>query len=313
MELRQLKTFVAVASTLNFTRAADQVHLAQSSVTEQIQALETDLGTALFDRSRRKLHLTEAGRRLFDYARDVLALVDEARASVADAAGLHTGALTIGALETLSISRLPPLIAAFGHAHPLVAIQLKVEGSGALRSALKNGAVDVCFRFGEPPTDDGVQSEVLGHEPLVVIAPPGHRLAGRDAARSADFAGEAFLVTEQGCVYRQMFETAFPADAPGRPRLAGEFGSIAAIRRLVETGLGCAIVPRVVALDAREDLVVLPWAGGGGEGDHVPIVMSWRPRRVQPQVLHAFLNAARQDLRVVRSSGDHPRHEALSP
>jgi DNA-binding transcriptional LysR family regulator len=122
MELRQLKTFVTVASTLNFTRAAEQVHLAQSSVTEQIQALESDLGTAPFDRSRRRLHLTEAGRRLFDYARDVLSLVDEARASVADAAGVHTGALTVGALETLSASRPPPLLATFGQTHPMVEI-----------------------------------------------------------------------------------------------------------------------------------------------------------------------------------------------
>jgi DNA-binding transcriptional LysR family regulator len=187
---------------------------------------------------------------------------------------------------------------------------LKVEGSGALRSAVKNGAIDVCFRFGEPATDAGVESEVVGHEPLVIIAPPGHRLAARDTTRLADLTSETFLVTEQGCVYRQMFETAFPAGAPGRPRLAGEFGSITAIRRLVETGLGFAIVPRVVALDAREDLVVLPWRGDAGR---VPIAMSWRPRRVQPQILHAFLNAARQNLHTVRSSGDHPRREAPFP
>lgn len=310
MELRQLKTFLAVASTLNFTRAAEQLHLAQSSVTEQIQTLESDLGTALFDRSRRKLQMTEAGRRLIDYASDVLCLVDEARASVADAAGLHAGALTIGALETLAVSRLPPLLTAFGQTHPMVELQLKVEGSGALRGAVRNGAMDVCFRFGEPAADPDVENEVVALEPLVIIAPPGHRLAGRDAAELADFAGEAFLVTGEGCVYRQMFEDAFPPDRPGRPRLAGEFGSITAIRRLVQSGLGCAIVPALVTLDASEDLVILPWTGNAGS---VPVVMSWRPRRVQPQVLDAFLNAARQSLRVLRSSDDRLQREALSP
>jgi DNA-binding transcriptional LysR family regulator len=286
------------------------LHLAQSSVTEQIQTLESELGTALFDRSRRKLQLTEAGRRLIDYARDVLCLVDEARASVAEAAGLHAGALTIGALETLSVSRLPPLLTTFGQTHPMIELQLKVEGSGALRSAVKNGTMDVSFRFGEPAADAGVENEVVAHEPLVIIAPPGHRLAGRHSVELADFTGEAFLVTEQGCVYRQMFEAAFPPDGPGRPRLAGEFGSITTIRRLVETGLGCAIVPGLVALDAREDIVVLPWAGDAAS---VPIVMSWRPGRVQRQVLHAFLDAARQSLYGVRPSGGRPQREALSP
>src|SRR5882757_7280417 len=88
MQLRHLKTFAAVASTLNITRAGEKVHLAQSSVTEQIQSLEADLGAPLFDRSRHRLRLTEAGRRLLEYAGDLLSLADEARSAVADAAGL---------------------------------------------------------------------------------------------------------------------------------------------------------------------------------------------------------------------------------
>lgn len=107
MQLRHLKTFAAVASTLNFTRAAERVHLAQSSVTEQIQALEADLGTALFDRSGRRLGLTEAGRRLLEYTSDILTLVDEMRSAVADAGAVAAGTLTIGGLETLCASQLP--------------------------------------------------------------------------------------------------------------------------------------------------------------------------------------------------------------
>lgn len=141
MQFRHLKTFAAVASTLNFTRAAEQVHLAQSSVTEQIQALETELGTPLFDRSRRKLSLTGAGRRLLEYAEDILTLVDEARSAVADAAGLAAGSVAIGGLETICASRLPPLLAEFSRAHPSIALQLKVATSGELRNAVRCGAV----------------------------------------------------------------------------------------------------------------------------------------------------------------------------
>lgn len=313
MELRHLKTFLAVARTLNFTRAAEQVHLAQSSVTEQIQALEADLDAALFDRSRRKLALTEAGKRLQDYAGDLLSLAEEARAGVAQAAGVTAGTLSVGALETLCVARLPPLLAAFRQAHPATELQLKVAGSATLRSGVKSGALDIGFTFGDPLPAAGVESEVIGREPLVVIAPPRHRLAGRAAVHAADLADEAFLVTEPGCVYRQMFEAAFPVSphgAPRRPRLAGEFGSIAAIVRLVESGLGCAIVPALVAEDAHARLTVLAWAGDAAD---VPVAMSWRARRTQPAVLREFLAAARQSPGIVTTAGDRLRHAALSP
>src|SRR5262245_3662376 len=153
MQLRHLKTFVAVASTLNITRAAERVHLAQSSVTEQIQVLEADLGTALFDRSQRRLSLTEAGRRLLDYANDLLALADEARAAVAAAADLTAGTLTIGGLETLCCSYLPPLLARFRGEHSDVHVRLMVANSAALRNGLRTGSMDVCFAFGDMPQD----------------------------------------------------------------------------------------------------------------------------------------------------------------
>jgi DNA-binding transcriptional LysR family regulator len=168
MQLRHLKTFVAVASTLNITRAGEEVHLAQSSVTEQIQSLEADLGTALFDRSRRRLRLTEAGRRLLEYAGDILSLSDEAHSAVADAAGLVAGSLAVGGLETLCASRLPPLLAKFRQEHPAIGLQMKAAGSGELRSGVKSGAIDVCFTFGGGLSEAGLQSESVAREGLVI-------------------------------------------------------------------------------------------------------------------------------------------------
>jgi DNA-binding transcriptional LysR family regulator len=309
MQLRHLKTFMAVASTLNVTRAAEQVHLAQSSVTEQIQALEADLGAALFDRSRRRLQLTEAGQRLLDYAGDLLGLADEARAAVADAASLSTGRLTIGALETLCAAWLPPLLVRYQAGHPTVRLQVKVGGSGALRNDVRSGVMDVCFAFGAGPFEPDLQHEPVAEEDLVVIAPSRHRLAGREMIQAGDLVNEPFLVTEMGCVYRQMFENAFPAGRAGRPRLAGEFSSIAAIRRLVESGVGCALVPRLVASEAGGSLAASPW---GGDVRSVPISMIWRRQRVQPPVLRTFLDAARQGTATIRPDDARPRHVARS-
>lgn len=310
MQLRHLKTFVAVASTLNITRAGEQVHLAQSSVTEQIQSLEAELGTPLFDRSRRRLQLTEAGRRLLEYAGDLLSLADEARSAVADAAGLAAGFLTIGGLETLCASRLPPLLTRFHWEHPAVGIQLKAAGSGELRSGVKSGTMDVCFTFGEALSDPELQSEPVAREELVVIVPLGHRLAGRNAIEPEDLADEAFLITETGCVYRRLFDSAFPASSPVRPRVAGEFSSIAAIRSLVETGLGCALVPRLVASNTDGRVVALPWVG---EADSVLVSMIWRRRRVQSPRLRLFLEAARNSFDSIRPADVRPRHAARFP
>jgi len=309
MQLRHLRTFAAVATTLNMTRAARQVHLSQSSVTEHIQALEADIGAALFDRSRRRLRLTEAGRRLLAYAGDLLALAHEARAAVADLSGLVTGTLTVGGLETLCANWLPPLLATFQAAHPSVGLHVKVGGSGDLRSGVRAGLIDLCVLFGEQPSDADLASASIAQEPLVVITPPNHRLAGRRMIGVDDLANEPFLVTEMGCVYRRIFETAFPETAAGRPRVAGELGSLGAIRALVAAGMGCALVPRLAAPGAEDGIAVLSWAG---VQDCVPVVMLWRRQRVQPPALRLFVEATRQHFDGLRPGDGRLRHAARS-
>jgi DNA-binding transcriptional LysR family regulator len=309
MQLRHLRTFAAVASTLNITRAAEQVHLAQSSVTEQIQTLEADLGTPLFDRSRRGLRLTEAGRRLLDYAEPLLSLAQEARAAVAEAAAEAAGALTVGGLETLCATALPSMLARFREKLPAIGLTLKAAGSRELRGGLKSGAMDVCFAFGGGPFDAELESETIAQEGITIIMPAGHRLAGRQAIGPADLAGEAFLVTETGCTYRRMFDEAFPSPGAAHPRIAGEFGSMAAIRRMVETGLGCALVPRLAVSDALPGIRVLPWTG---QADTVPISMLWRRRRVQPPALRLLLETARESFAALTPADARPRHAARS-
>ncbi|RUL79639.1 LysR family transcriptional regulator [Dyella choica] len=287
MQLRYLKTFIAVATTLNFTRAAERVHLAQSSVTEQIQALEADLGAMLLDRSNRQLRLTAAGQQLLEYAQALLDLADEARAAVADAAKLPRGRLTIGGLETLCATRLSPLLAHFAQAHPSIELQLKASGSGELRNALRSAAMDVCFAFSTLDEGEELQSEIIGSERLVIIVPPGHRLARATEVGPGDIAKEPFLVTEQGCVYRHMFDTAFSAQ---RPRIAAEVASLAAIRSLVEAGMGCALLPEVALAGSNSAVHRLTWHG---DMQTVPVMMVWRHRRVQPPALKLFLDEAR--------------------
>lgn len=302
---------MAVASTLNVTRAAERVHLAQSSVTGQIQALEEALGATLFDRSRRGLRLTPAGQRLQDYAAKLLALADEARAAVASAGEAVAGRLVIGGLETLCAMRLPALLAAYRQRCPDVEVTLKAANSGELRGAVKSGTADVCFVFGDVADDPELEREAVAQEALALIAPPGHRLSARRTLAFADLADEPFLVTETGCVYRRMFERAFAPLAGAGPRIAGEYGSIAAIRTLVEAGEGCALLPRFVVADAvaAGRSAVLPWPG---EEPHVSATMIWRRRRAQVPALREFIDLARVRFGVATPADAHPRRAARS-
>src|SRR5262249_14410301 len=179
MQLKHLRTFVAVASTLNLTRAGEKLHLAQSSVTEQIQALESDLGAALFDRSKRKWALTPAGARLLDYAGTIIALSEEARGAVREETRGVTGRVVVGGIESLCAERLPALLLKYCADFPAVQVTLRAGKAVDLHGSLKSGLLDVYFTFGGVVDEAGVSSETVATERIALVGPPNHRLFGR--------------------------------------------------------------------------------------------------------------------------------------
>lgn len=289
MQLKHLRTFLAVASTRSFTKAGQKVHLAQSSVTEQIQALEDDLGVALFERSKRKLALTDAGAQLVQYAESLLSLAADARAAVTGNAGALSGRLAVGALETLCVHWLAPLLAGFQRNHPGLELDLRVGGTGELRNAVKDGTLDLCFSFTQPPPDAGLLSECVGADDMVVLLPAGHALAARGSVGPQQLARERFLVTAQGCAYRIMFESAFAGAGCESPPVAGEYGSLGAIVGMVRSGFGCALMPRLALAGLDGGFAALPWEGGAGS---VAIHMIWRARQL-PAALRQFQDEVR--------------------
>jgi DNA-binding transcriptional LysR family regulator len=292
MQLKHLRTFVAVASTLNLTRAGEKLHLAQSSVTDQIQSLEADLGAALFDRSRRTWALTPAGERLLEYAGTIIALSEEARGAVLDEARDVTGRVTVGGVETLCVERLPALLLKYCADFPAVRVMLRAGKTNDLHGNLKSGQLDVYFTFGGAMEEAGLRSETVATERIVLVGPPNHRLVGRPVALD-ELAREAFLVTIDGCPVRAAFEQAFGRSG-ARPRIVAEFASIAAMRSLVEDGGGCALLPASAARQslAAGRVVALAWPAQ----PDMPVSMRWRQQRAPPSALRHFLDAARTSL-----------------
>lgn len=297
MHPRLLKTFLAVARSRNITRAAEAVHLAQSSVSDQIQALETELGATLFTRAKSGLELTPAGLALKPIAEDLLRLDGEARAAVQAAAGSTGGQVTIGALETIASARLAPWLPGFQAGHPDITVRMKVAGSGVLLRQLEDGEIDVAFCFerrdgAKTAADERFARRPIAAEPLVLVAAPGQGSAEHSLAALATL---SFVATEPGCIYRHMFDMAFAEAGVTAPKLATEVGSIGAIARLVAAGAGLGFVPRLAVTDtlARGDIAEMPWPG---QVQTAPLAMIWRRRRVQPPALRQLLTAARDTL-----------------
>lgn len=285
MHPRLLRTFLAIARHGNVTRAAAEVNLAQSSVSDQLQSLEGELGVSLFERTRAGLVLTPAGEALKPYAEEMLNLADDARAAV----GRDGGAVTLGAPETIAAARLGPWLANFRADHPDIDIRVKIGGSGELLGKLAAGEIDIVFCFDTGQADERFVRRRIGEEPLVLISGPG-------VAAPSDLPGLShlkFIATEQGCAYRHLFDKAFTDAGLDPPKPGAEVGSIGMIARLVANGAGFGLVPRLGATEAieRGEVRATAWPG---PVDTAALAMIWRRRRVQPAALKALLATADQ-------------------
>ena len=242
MEFRQLSHFVAVAEEHSFTRAARRVNIVQSGISASIAALERELGVALFHRSKRRVELTEPGKALLGEARRALAALAAAR-SVVTSGGSLTGSLVIGVVPTLPLGLpIPAALRRFRAEHPYVAIRIR-EYTVPTHAAVRDGEVEVAIGPGHGPP--GVTSVPLQSYPLVVACPPRHRFAGRRSLSISALANEPLIEPPATWVTRRLADRAF-VDAGIERRTAFEVDEVMLILRLVQEGLGIAILPGVV-------------------------------------------------------------------
>ncbi|WP_431990648.1 LysR family transcriptional regulator [Streptomyces albogriseolus] len=293
MELRHLRTFSTVARTLNFTRAAAELNYAQSSVTEQIQALESELSAKLFDRTNRKLSLTPAGERLVTYADQMLLLAREALTAVENDAQEPGGLLTIGGLETLCAHRLPAVLARYRQLYPRVQVTLREGGRGELYEWVRRGEIDVALTFGKAPDDKLLASESLATDRLMVVTPVGHRLASYARIGGPDLRGESFLATPQGCGFREMLDNLIHSLGADAPVIDTQVASMAALCQCAAAGMGCALLPEIAVAGpaARGEVAAVPVAGGGAS--QTEVTMTWLRRSELRPSVPAFLATAR--------------------
>lgn len=249
MELRQLLYFATVAQKLNFSRAADELHVTQPALSQQIRVLETELGVRLFDRVGGKVSLTKAGEALLPHATRILAAVEAAEQAVDELGTLSRGTASLGAPPTVSSNRLPALLARFRRQYPGLEVTLREAGTEALLKLIEGGQLDLAIVVTDrlPPV---VEQQPFLQEPYVLAVSAHHRLARRPRVRLADLAGEPFILFPESYKLREVTLQACRA-AGFEPKVALDGGAMQSALEFVASGLGVALVPRLALQRAR--------------------------------------------------------------
>ncbi|MBE1160870.1 LysR family transcriptional regulator [Dyella acidiphila] len=247
-DFRQLRYFIAVAEELSFTRAAQRLHLSQPPLSQQIQALEHDLGIRLLDRDKRNVTLTEPGKLFLEHARQILAMADDARTQVAEAAAGYSGHLRLA--YTVSVSfhpALPQILIRMGQNAPNVRMWLSEMYTEPQFSAIRLGQLDVGLVRDVPSHEDDARAlrlDVIDREPLLLALPSGHRLAGREQLELAEVAGEPFVIQPRelaATLYDRLVRLA--AKAGFHPVVRQQAQQLNGLLALVAAGIGMALVP----------------------------------------------------------------------
>ncbi|WP_283196121.1 LysR family transcriptional regulator [Rhizobium sp. AN80A] len=289
--LRQIQYFIAVAEQGSITRAAQNLSISQSSVTEALKELETDLGVELFDRHPRGLTITHNGHQFLRHATKILASVSDARASFSENSSTPSGTLNIGVTSLVAGYVLSDLLARYRRACPGVEVSAIEDNGGYLEHLLVGGELDVAVMVISNLRDRmALQAEILETSPYRLWLPMGHPLVSADIISVADIAREPLIMLTVDEIEENTGKLLSALGA--RPHVAFRTRSVEAVRSLVATGAGVALLP---------DLVYRPWSL---EGDRIesrdvsgslPVVqvgMVWRKGSSLPQAARDFVGIA---------------------
>ncbi len=290
MELRHLHYFITVAEELHFSRAAERLHISQPPLSQQIRGLEDELGVKLFERTKRQVHLTEAGKVFLERSYLVLAQLEQAIAVTQQIGRGEVGQLVIGFVDSATYTVLPEILRVFREQFPAVKLRLHEMTTAQQIQALHHKQVDIGI-VRSAISESGLSVECFLQESLVLALPETHPFSAQTQLSLSTLADELFILfpARMGPVfYEQIIHSC--QQAGFRPKVAQEAVQMQTIVGLVAAGLGIAIVPASMQNFHRSGVIYRPLQ------EQIPktgLYLTWRQHDSSP-VISAFLSLVRK-------------------
>ena len=240
---RRLQVFHTVARLLSFTKAAEALHMTQPAVTFQVRQLEEQFNTRLFDRTHNRISLTEAGKRVYEYAHRIFDLYSEMDNAVREMTGDISGVLMIGASTTIAEYMLPALLGDFKKKYPDVNVQLKVSNSDGIVHMVENNVIDLGV-VESPVMNKNLVVDVCRMDQLVAVVSPRHPLAEHESIRLEELLEYPYICREEGSGTREVIAEYMHGLGihENQVNLTMELGSPESIKGAVEAGMGVSII-----------------------------------------------------------------------
>jgi len=294
MEFRQLLYAIQIASERNFSRAAEKLHIAQPSLSQQLSKLEKELGVLLFKRSTNSVELTHAGSVFVEKAQQIVDMADQLRREMEDIADMRKGRLVVGSLPMTGSHVLPYVLPVFREAYPNIEIVLIEESTKVLEQLTASGGTDVSL-LSLPLIEPSLAYVPMLEEGICLAVPPDHPLAAPEHRNSAIsvkmLRNEPFVLLKKGQGFRAIAHDLCAA-AGFDPRVVFESGNIETVQSLVAAGMGIAFLPKMVT---RNDWQVRAPVYLQLEGEPTrTLVIAYRKGRYLSNAAEAFIATFRE-------------------
>ncbi|MGM9532462.1 LysR family transcriptional regulator [Intestinibacter sp.] len=294
MELKQLKTFVVVAETLSFSKTADLLNFAQSSISEQIKLLENDLNCKLFERLGRKIFLTNEGEKLLSYAEKILNLCEDAKHDLSGSPA-PSGTLNIAMAETLCVYKLPEFLKKYCNSYPEVELELKIGNCEDFPDMIRKNKIDIAFILGNNVSYPDIISKILYREPLVLICSNSDDLSKERKINLSKLSEKKLILTHRECSYRIDFEN-YLSDIGVSPKSILSLESIEAIKQYAISGFGVSFLPRIAVKKEIENGQLVEINYDGPEFFTYAQVIYHKDKWISP-ALKALLNMSLEEIK----------------
>ncbi|WP_018755389.1 LysR family transcriptional regulator [Paenibacillus terrigena] len=259
MELRQLQYAIQIAAERNFSRAAEKLHIAQPSLSQQLSKLEKEIGVLLFQRNTNSVELTHAGAAFINQAQKIIDAVDQLKQEMADISNIRTGKVVVGSMPITGSHILPHVLPVFQEKYPDIEMVLVEDTSADLEKLTANGQTDFSL-LSLPLQEPSLAYEPVIEEKIDLAVPPNHILAALSNCnperliRIEDLKDEPFIILKKGQGFRQI--TIELCQAAGfTPRIVFESSNMETVQSLVAAGMGIAFVPHFIARARRSEFI----------------------------------------------------------